>query len=382
MSFVNTAVTGLHGALSGEISTGSFEALLSTPTSLPALLAGLIGHALTMNVIRAAVILSFATLFGLHIVWSSALTGLGILFLILLSYLPFGIVAAALVLGFRTTGPFPTLDLYRIGAARRRLPSDPGDSVVAGAAVRAGAIEIRAQVAETHVARRRALSASFADLGVLVGMILVDLRSASWRLRWRFDTPRGPERSRNTIGQDTCSLSTSERRRNSCSVCITRRVRGARQSAIVLCQPLGHGYLRAHRAFRNLAVSLASQGFHVLRFDYYGCGDSATATAGSSACPIWRRRSRSSRYVRGGEGLADRVALRRDAGCADGFAPADMIGSCCGTPCRTGDRISRTSATCTTAGSTTGWHQRDGRSGADRAARISVTETFGNSSRP
>ena len=163
LSFVNTAVTGLHGALSGEISTGSFEALLSTPTSLPALLAGLIGHALTMNILRAVAILSFATIFGLHIVWSSALTGVGILFLILLAYLPFGIVAAALVLGFRTTGPFPTLDLYRVGAARRRLLSDPGDSVVAGAAVRAGAVAIRAEVAETHVARRRA------PVGVLCG---------------------------------------------------------------------------------------------------------------------------------------------------------------------------------------------------------------------
>ena len=45
------------------------------------------------------------------------LTGLGILFLILLAYLPLAIVAAALVLGFRTTGPFPTMIFAGLVAA-------------------------------------------------------------------------------------------------------------------------------------------------------------------------------------------------------------------------------------------------------------------------
>lgn len=49
----------------------------------------------------------------------------------------------------------------------------------------------------------------------------------------------------------------------------------ARGSAIVLCHPAGHEYLRVHRSFRNLAVALSRLGFPVLRFDYAGTGDSA-----------------------------------------------------------------------------------------------------------
>lgn len=57
----------------------------------------------------------------------------------------------------------------------------------------------------------------------------------------------------------------------------------ANSSALLLCPPVGVEGLRSHRAFRQLATNLSKAGHHVLRFDYYGTGDSGgDTTAGSS----------------------------------------------------------------------------------------------------
>lgn len=48
----------------------------------------------------------------------------------------------------------------------------------------------------------------------------------------------------------------------------------AGRRAAIFCYPWGAEYLHAHRIIRQLALMLSGIGFHTLRFDFYGTGDS------------------------------------------------------------------------------------------------------------
>jgi uncharacterized protein len=48
----------------------------------------------------------------------------------------------------------------------------------------------------------------------------------------------------------------------------------SRVRVVLLCHPMGNEQIFAYRTMRQLAARLVRAGFHVLRFDYFGTGDS------------------------------------------------------------------------------------------------------------
>lgn len=61
-----------------------------------------------------------------------------------------------------------------------------------------------------------------------------------------------------------------------------------RGAAVLICHPAPQEYMWSYWALRHLATRLAAAGFHALRFDYYGTGDSAGASTDGDL-DEWRR---------------------------------------------------------------------------------------------
>jgi pimeloyl-ACP methyl ester carboxylesterase len=56
---------------------------------------------------------------------------------------------------------------------------------------------------------------------------------------------------------------------------------------VVVCNPIGDDYIRAHRALRHFAERLQRAGFAVLRFDFHGTGDSSGDERDPDRLPTW-----------------------------------------------------------------------------------------------
>jgi ABC-2 type transport system permease protein len=93
--------------VSGGLSSGFFEALLATPTPLPALLAGQTGYAFIWAFARVVLLIAAGVFLGVDIHWLRLPEALVIVALVLTAYAGIGLLAAAMVVSFRTNAAIP-----------------------------------------------------------------------------------------------------------------------------------------------------------------------------------------------------------------------------------------------------------------------------------
>ena len=107
LTLVSAALTSFASAVSGGLSSGFFEALMVTPTSLGALLAGQTGYAFAWALARAILLVGSGALLGVEVHWLRLPEGLLLTTVMVGAYVGIGLIAAALVVSFRTSAAIP-----------------------------------------------------------------------------------------------------------------------------------------------------------------------------------------------------------------------------------------------------------------------------------
>ncbi len=112
LSLVSTAVNALPTEVGAGISTGTLEALLATPTPLPALLLGMVAFTVEWSAIRGVIFVGAGWALGAQLVGAQVVPAAAILLLLMAVHFAFGLCAAALVIAFRTSAAIPKAVLF------------------------------------------------------------------------------------------------------------------------------------------------------------------------------------------------------------------------------------------------------------------------------
>jgi len=107
LTLVSAALTSFASAVSGGLSSGFFEALIVTPTSLGSLLAGQTGYAFAWALARSILLVSVGALLGVDAHWLRLPEALALTIVMVGAYAGIGLIAAALVVSFRTNAAIP-----------------------------------------------------------------------------------------------------------------------------------------------------------------------------------------------------------------------------------------------------------------------------------
>ena len=75
----------------------------------------MVGYSFVWTAVKAVLFLALAMVLGLHLSLAASLSGIFILVLIVLAHIPFALIAASLVLAFRTNGQIPSIVMIASG---------------------------------------------------------------------------------------------------------------------------------------------------------------------------------------------------------------------------------------------------------------------------
>jgi ABC-2 type transport system permease protein len=190
LTLISPALSSFSSVVSGGLSSGFFEALLTTPTSVPALLAGQTGYAFAWALARVVLLVSAGAALGVDVHWLKLPEALILVVLVVAAYGGIGLCAAALVVSFRTNASIPQAALIAstlLGGVY--FPSSVLPPIIAPAAewlpLTPGLRALRQTLLLGYP-----LSSVAADLLQLLGLAAACLLAGLATLRWAFDYAR------------------------------------------------------------------------------------------------------------------------------------------------------------------------------------------------
>ena len=184
--FVSTAIGTVPSALGSGLRTGTFEFLLTTPTRVPVILGGMLGYPFLWTVLRSTLLIGAAAFLGAQFGLTRLASAVVIWALIVLAYLPFGLLTCALILVARTPGPIPTAVLAAstfLGGVyypTHVIPSWLGD-VSAVVPLTYGLRALRRVIIDG-----RALAEVWSDLEILLLLTALLMATAAVVVTWAF----------------------------------------------------------------------------------------------------------------------------------------------------------------------------------------------------
>ena len=114
-TLVASCVGALPDAITSDLNSGFFEAVVSTPVGAGSVAVGLSAYPILRSVLRGATLVLAGGLLGINLVWGRLPEAVLIIALIAVAHFGIGLMAAALVVAFRTNAAIPQIVLLASG---------------------------------------------------------------------------------------------------------------------------------------------------------------------------------------------------------------------------------------------------------------------------